>query len=378
MKPKVFIALASSILGGPGKGLKQFLVSGGLEKCEPLVVEYRTDASAGPSEYGLAMRSTGARVEVLRQKKRFDPGLVEQSLRLIRENGIEILQSHGYKSHVLCWILRRKTGLPWIAFVHGWTREDWKIRVYTLIEHVMLLLADEVVAVSGSLRQKLLPPVRRRCRVIPNAVAPEELAIPPEDENMRRRLGIPADALLAGVVGRLSPEKGQSVFVRALAVARQREPRLYGLLVGDGQEAGRLHDEVCSLGLEPYCLFTGHVQGLGPYYGSMDMLVLPSFAEGMPNVALEGMLMGLPVVACRVGGVPEVVVDKETGVLIAPGDVTALAQAMLELAASADLRRRLGEAGRDRMQREFTPQVRVERFMDLYRQTLQSGREPAA
>lgn len=380
MKPKVFIALATGILGGPGKGLKQFLASGGLEKCEPLVVEYRTDASAGPSEYGLAMRSTGAQVEVLLQKKRFDPGLVEQSLRMIHKYGINILQSHGYKSHVLCWILHRKTGLPWIAFVHGWTREDWKIRLYTMVEHIMLLLADEVVAVSDSLRRQLLPPVRRRCSVIPNAVASEELKVSPDGSAMRRRLGIPEDALLAGVVGRLSPEKGQGVFIRALALARKKEPRLYGLLVGDGQEAESLASEVNSLGLKPYCLFCGHVQGLGPYYQGMDLLVLPSFAEGMPNVALEGMLMGLPVIACRVGGVPEVVVDKETGMLVEPGDENTLAEAMLELAASGELRRRMGEAGRERMRREFTTQVRVERFMELYSRILngQNDKEPTA
>ncbi len=304
------------------------------------------------------------------QKTTFDAGLVDQALPLLRTHRINILQSHGYKSHVLCWLLHRKTGLPWIAMVHGWTRENLRVRVYNGVEQMMLLAADEVVAVSQSLRQRLLPPVRKRCRVIPNALAPEELEEGQDSFGMRTRLGFPDNAVVVGLVGRLSREKGQSVFLRALAAAREKDARLCALLVGGGPERDRLYREAGELGIRDACVFTGHVRGLAPYYQGMDIQVMPSFTEGMPNAALEGMYMELPLVASRVGGIPEVVLEGETGVLLQPGDADALASALLDLAADADKRRTMGTAGKERIVAEFSLAVRVGRFLQLYRDVL--------
>ncbi len=369
MKPSVLIALASSILGGPGKGLRQFLGSGGLEGCRPLLVAYNNRPDLGDTEYITAMRDTGAPVAVLRQRHPFDASIVDQSLELIHAHGISLLQSHGYKSHVLCWLLRRRTGLPWIAYVHGWTRENLRVRVYTALEHLLLLRADVVVAVSGSIRQRLLPPVRRRCRVIPNAVALDELG-DPDSRDIRQELDIPGDALVAGVVGRLSPEKGQEVFLRALALARAQEPRLFGLLVGGGQEEAALRRTARALGLDGACRFTGHVRGLAPYYRCMDMQVMPSFTEGMPNAALEGMSMGLPLIASNVGGIPEVVDDRKTGLLVRAGDAESLAGALTRLSARAEERDALGRAGRARVREDFDPHVRARRMLEVYAQVL--------
>lgn len=370
MKPRVFIALATGILGGPGKGLAQFLSYGGMEGCFPLVIDYLRGFEQGETEFVRTIRGTGATVAPLRQTKTFDMGLVDQAVTLIKKHDITILQSHGYKSHVLCWLLSRKTGLPWLAFVHGWTRENLRMRVYTGIEHAMLFLPDEVVAVSESLRSRLLGPVRRRCRVIPNAVSPDELLVDPA-RDVRRELGIASDAVVAGVVGRLSPEKGQDVFLRALAQARKQDARLVGLLVGGGQEEERLRTLVSELGLDGYCFFSGHVQGMGAWYKAMDIQVMPSFTEGMPNAALEGMLMGLPVIASRVGGVPEVVIDGSTGLLVPAGDEQLLARSMLDLLSSPERLAQLGAAGKARVKSEFDPAVRARRILDVYTELLE-------
>lgn len=366
MNTRVFIALASGILGGPGKGLVQFLRSGGLEGCYPLMVAYNTRADQSDTEYIQAMRGTGAPVAVLRQRRTLDFCLVEQSLGLVREHNITLLQSHGYKSHVLCYLLRRKTGLPWVAFVHGWTAEDMKIRLYNALEQAMLLLPDRVVAVSESLRSRILAPARAKCLVIPNAVDSAELACPDPARDIRAELGIAPDALVVGVVGRLSPEKGHRVFLRALARARMSNPRLHGLLVGGGPEHEALLREAQILHLENNCSFTGQVSGMGPWYRAIDILALPSFSEGMPNAALEGMLQGKPVIASRVGGVPEVVLDGETGLLLPPGDEKSLAGAMARLAEDAALAQKLGKAGQARAMEHFTPRARTRRILRLY------------
>ena len=372
MKPRVLIAMASGVLGGPGKGLAQFLRSGGLEGCYPLVAAYNRNPDMRDTEFILAMRATGAPVAVLRQRRTLDFSLVRQGLELIKKHDINLLQSHGYKSHVLCWLLRRRTGLPWIAFVHGWTAENLRVRLYNGLEQAMLLFADEVVAVSESLKSKLLPPVRAACRVIPNAIeceaGCENSGVPNPEATF------PPGAIVAGVVGRLSPEKGQRVFIRALAKARERDSRLYGLLLGDGQEREHLEREARTLGLEGKCLFTGYVRNPAPYYRNMDMQVLPSFKEGMPNAALEGMAAGLPLIASRVGGVPEVVTDGFTGILLPAGDEEALARTLVELAADPERGRRMGAAGRERAIAEFSPKIRAGRFFRLYEEALGKNR----
>ncbi|MDL2274581.1 glycosyltransferase [Desulfosarcina sp. OttesenSCG-928-G10] len=369
-KPRVLIAMATSILGGPGKGLVQFLRHGGLEGCQPWIIDYHAECRQKETDFEKAIKVTGGTLVPLRQRKTFDIGLVKQAFDLVRKQKITLLQSHGYKSHVLCGLLKQKTGLPWLAFVHGWTRENLRIRAYTALEHILLFGADEVVGVSESLRLRLLPPIRRRCRVIPNALAEEELQANCFRDEVRSALRVPEDAILVGIVGRLSPEKGHRVFLRALSAARQHDPRLWGLIMGDGQERQTLETEAQRLGIERVCVFTGHVNNTANLYSAMDMQVLSSFTEGMPNVILEGMYMGLPVIATRVGGVPEVVEENRTGILINSGDEDALAESMLKLSASPEQREVMGRAGTERIRAHFSPRIRTGRILKLYHEIL--------
>ncbi len=372
MKPRVFISLATSCLGGPGKGVLQFLQSGGLEGCQPVVVDFVT-ASGPNSEYARIMRATGATVVGLKQRRRLDFGLLGQAERVVRREGCQILQSHGYKSHVLCAWLALCTGLPWIAFVHGWTAENLSVRGYRLLEVGVIGLATRVVAVSQGLGRRLPGFVQRKMVVISNAVDPGE-AEAGMGRDARERFGIPRDALVAGVVGRLSPEKGQMHFVRALADVRRKIPGVVGLVVGDGQDRARLEAEAAHLGLARAVVFTGHLFGTVDVYRAMDLVVLPSESEGMPNAALEAMIFGKPVVATRVGGVPEVVADGKTGLLVPSGDPRALGEAMTRVLVDSDVAARLGQAGKQRVLAEFNPQVRAARILGLYDEVLGAGR----
>jgi glycosyltransferase involved in cell wall biosynthesis len=368
MRPRVFISLATSTLGGPGKGLLQFLQSGGFELCDPFIVDFVT-ASGHESEFAKVMRLSGANIFDLRQNKKFDMSLVYQAEKIIKTKDCQILQSHGYKSHVLCALLRRRLQLPWVAFVHGWTSENMKMHCYKIVEMGLVTLATRVVAVSEALGKRLPGIAQRKMRVIPNAVAPAEL----NDTNgrdVRRDLGIPGEALVVGVVGRLSPEKGQIFFLRALVQTRRSVPNAVGILVGAGQDRAMLEAEAAQLGLAAAVFFTGHVSGVGDYYRAMDLVVLPSLSEGMPNVALEAMMFGKPVVASRVGGVPEVVVEGETGFMVKAGDEDALALALIRMLASPSRMQAMGEGGRRRVLENFSPKVRVERLLALYNELL--------
>jgi len=369
MKPRVFIAMASSILGGPGKGLVQFFRNGGAEASVPLCITYVLDFKR-KTEFTSAIESAGVRVVPLQQKLTFDPRLISQALEIVRHEDINVLQSHGYKSHVLCAALHWRTGLPWIAFVHGWTSENMKMRLYHGIEKALVPFATRVVTVSESIRQRLPLTPRHKVRVIPNAVDPAELETENTRSEVRVSLAIPLEALVAGVVGRFSPEKGQTYFLRALALARERFPNLIGLLVGDGQDRQALEAEAHALGLSGAIHFTGHITDVAEYYRAMDMVVMPSLSEGMPNVALEAMLFGKALVATRVGGIPEVIQDGVTGSIVESRRSDQLATAMCSLFENQALLESYGRAGRQRVLDEFSPALRTRRILDLYQEVL--------
>lgn len=369
MKPRVFIAMASSILGGPGKGLVQFFKNGGLESCYPLCITY-VIAHSGKTDFTHAIENAGVMVVPLRQKHTLDPCLISQALEIVRSERCDLLQSHGYKSHVLCAALHWRTGLPWIAFVHGWTSENIKMQMYHCLEKTLVPFASRVVAVSDSISRRLVFVSANKIRVIPNAVDPAEVEIGNSGRNVRESLGMPPQALVAGVVGRFSPEKGQTYFLRALALARERFPQLIGILVGDGPDRQTLEAEGATLGLSGAIHFTGHVTNVAEYYRAMDLVVMPSLSEGMPNVALEAMLFGKALVATRVGGIPEVVLDGVTGLIVEPRNSDQLALAMCSLLESPALLESHGRAGHQRVLDEFSPALRTQRILDLYQEVL--------
>ncbi len=372
-KPRVLIALATDILGGPGKGLEQFLRHGGLEHCYPIVLDYHIQDADNDTEYAKVMQSTGVTLEPLLQKNALDFSLIEQGLSLIKKHNIEILQSHGYKSHLLCYLLHRKTGLPWIAVVEGWTSENFKIHCYTALEHILIHGATEIVAVSKSLRSRLWPLARKRCQVIANAIASEELQVTIQRQDMRRQLGIAEDALVFGAMGRLSPEKNLQLFLRALVEVKKVHPQAHALIMGEGQEKDALQKLAKNLGLEKNCTFTGHITGTANYYNTLDIQVMPSLSEGMPYAALEGMCMQLPLVASDAGGIPEVVLNGQTGLLFPSNNLAGFTKALLRVSGDASLRQRLGQAGKERIASHFSPEVRTQNFIRLYHENIQSS-----
>jgi glycosyltransferase involved in cell wall biosynthesis len=166
-------------------------------------------------------------------------------------------------------------------------------------------------------------------------------------------------------VGRLRAPKDFLTLVRAMAAL---EPGLAGLrIAGDGPERAALADEVARLGLESTVELLGTRTDVAELLAGADVFVLSSDSEGLPMSVLEAMAAGLPVVASAVGGVPEAVRDGETGTLVPPGDSAALAHALRRLVSDPALRDRLGEAGRRRVEREFSLERFEREHLDLYR-----------
>jgi len=210
---------------------------------------------------------------------------------------------------------------------------------------------------------------------IPNATQSREEE--PEPPSLARtRLGLKPSGYLVGVVGRLSPEKGHAYFIDAMAHVARSVPEVQGIIVGDGLESASLRARIKQLGLTEIVHCLGYRQDMASIYSALDLLVLPSLNEGLPNVALEAQERGCPVVGTRAGGVPEAVADGVTGLLVPPATSVPLAEAIIRLLLDTSLRSVMGQAGREFMKQQFSPKARGERLLKLYKEVL--GRAPSS
>jgi glycosyltransferase involved in cell wall biosynthesis len=274
-----------------------------------------------------------------------------------------LVHTHGYRADVVAGWAARSLGLATAATVHGFTGGDWKNRFYELLQCRVLRRASLVVAVSTPLRERL---VRRgvaaeRIRVIRNAWSP---AAPPlSREAARAALGLPASARVVGWVGRVQQEKGPDLMLRAFALLDQ--PDLLLSFVGDGRDRRRL--EPLAARLAPGRVrWHGVLEGAARLYPAFDCFVLSSRTEGTPIALFEAIAAGVPVVATRVGGVPDVVGPDEA-ILVPPGDPGALAAGVRAVFADPGAALVRARAARVRLQREFALDPWVDQYLEAYR-----------
>jgi glycosyltransferase involved in cell wall biosynthesis len=189
----------------------------------------------------------------------------------------------------------------------------------------------------------------------------------------RNELGIPPDSLVVGYVGWLIPIKGVTYLVDAMAEVVQRHPNSLLLLVGKGDEKGeeeiKLKEQVENLGLADNVRFLGWRSDVDTIMGCFDIFVLPSLNEGMGRVLVEAMSAGLPIVASRVGGIPDLVKHGENGLLVPPANTGALERAISDLLSDKAKRKRMGETGK-RMCRPYSVEAMVEKIDNLYSRLL--------
>jgi glycosyltransferase involved in cell wall biosynthesis len=279
-----------------------------------------------------------------------------------------LVQTHGYKATAVAYLLRR-LGAPWrwIGFFHGSTTEPLKARFYHWLDRRLLGAAERVVVMSQA-QARAFRHCDGRVRVIHNAA----LALPPAGSPAERaRLAALAGSLphpIVGVVGRLSQEKGVDLFLDACAVLARKGVAFSALVAGDGPGRARLEAQCARLGLEGRVRFLGHVYDVAVMYKMLDLLVLPSRSEGLPNTLLEAMQADVPIVATGVGAVPEVVGASGAARVVAPGSAAALVEAIEHALTQGDPPE--AAAARHEVMRRFSLEHRVEAHVQLYRDVL--------
>jgi glycosyltransferase involved in cell wall biosynthesis len=298
-------------------------------------------------------------------------GLLEL-VRLLRRERPDILHASSSKAGVLGRLAAAIAGVPIRIFtVHGWAftaHSGLAARLYRLADRLVRPLTTVTVCVAEHERATGL--AARTCSeartvVIPNAIDARTVPLTPGRRQTPQFVA----------VGRLKAPKDFVTLVRAVAELPQESCEL--LIVGEGPDRPGLEAEIDRLGLDGRVRLAGERDDVPDLLAGADVFVLASASEGMPISVLEAMAAGLPVVASRVGGVPEVVADGETGLLVPPGSPQELAEALRRLLADPELRQRLGDAGRIRVRERFDLAPFRRAHVELYSRELASRRLPA-
>lgn len=246
----------------------------------------------------------------------------------------------------------------------------WKRTLLRIVETLLDRFTDHYVAVSQDLRdQGVRAGIFRsdKVTVIPNFLPFDHVPSTFDITAKRRAFGIPEGCPVIGTVTRLEPQKANEVFLRAVAHVTSQLPNLVTLIAGDGPQRAELEDLAARLGLTERVRFLGWRTDAVELLGTLDIFCMSSRWEGCPMVLLEAMAMRCPVVATDIGGVREIVVNEDTGLLVAPDDSEALARAVLRLLAANAERERMGEAGRRRVEQRFSAEKMLAAYARLYR-----------
>lgn len=362
--------ITDSGTGGAEKILFELVSRLDREQCISRVITIKK-----PGATAEKIKNAGVEVESLGMPATAGPAypllLLPAALRLsrmLRADPPDVLHCWLFQANVLGRLAARAAGLPAnISSLRVVEMEkNWQYPIDRITSTMVTRYVAVCDAVAGHYRRKLgLDP--QRIVTVPNGVDPgpfQGLDRPA----LRRELGVPEDGLVVGSAGRLHFQKGFDLLLKAWPRILAEFPGAELLIAGDGPERGRLESMA-----GPGARFLGEWSRMPELMGALDLFVLPSRWEGMPNVVLEAMAAGLPVVAARVGGAPELVVEgsDETGVLVEPGGSDALGRAMLSLLGDPDRRKRMGERAEAAVEK-YSMERMVGRYLDLYSGLLNS------
>jgi glycosyltransferase involved in cell wall biosynthesis len=303
--------------------------------------------------------------------------------RIMRSERPTILHTHTAKAGAvgrMAALLAGRARPPIIVHTfHGHVLRGYFGRFWTgvfrLLERMLARITDALVAVSPEVRDELVAlgvAPASKFRVIRLGIALDTRIQADEAARAetRRVMGIPDGRFVVGWIGRMTGVKRTDVLLHGFRTLREDGIDAVLCMVGDGPDRESVEQLADELGIVRDCLFTGYQEDVGPFFAAFDVFVLTSGNEGTPVTAIEALAAGCPVVATRVGGVPDVVTDGEDGFLVSPAAVDELAGRLADLARDPDLRARMGASGRARMRTRYA----VDRLIDdtdrLYRELL--------
>ncbi|MCZ7568461.1 MAG: glycosyltransferase family 4 protein [Ardenticatenaceae bacterium] len=295
-----------------------------------------------------------------------------QLLYFVRSQGYDIVHTQEHKSNFLGALLQRWSGVRIVATLHGYPQAYRRMQLYRRIDRHVLRRFDHVVAVSEALRRELIAGGVRpeRLSTVHNGIDIHAFRAQVSDlPALPQTVGGP----VVTTVARLSAEKGIEYLLESAAMLRARFPAARFVIVGEGPLRSHLEAQANRLGLinAQVVSFLGHRHDVASLMAQSDVVILPSLRDGCPMVLIEALALGRPVVASWVDGIPEIVEDGVSGLLVPPGDSRALAAAIERLLVDRELATTLARQGMRRVEETFDVAAMAERTLAVYQQVLE-------
>lgn len=303
----------------------------------------------GPFEAVAAQQ--GLKTSTIPMKHRVDLSPVQPLRKYIQEQDISIVHTHGVRANLVARIAACRESRPIVTSVHSVLRYDYDTAAKALFARVLTRLTnlktDRFIAISRAIEEDILGMGVNpdRITLIHNGLDISKFGLPADGEQLKNNLGLNPDLPIVSVVARLHPVKGHEYFLQAARILLDRGIKAQFLLVGDGIYRDRLEKMRTDLKLDQDVFMPGYYSPIEDIYGISDLVCLPSLMEGLGMVILEAMHFNVPVVASRVGGVPEIITDGVNGLLVEPRDPEGLAAAMAKVFSDPELRGRLCTQG---------------------------------
>ena len=370
---------ASNFVGGPEQQLLRYAQ---LERDDEF--ELTLGSFVGPGEGADFMRAVeDSRLQALSLPAKSLTSSFRALVKLIHERQFDLLCAHGYKADILSIAAGRLTGTPVACFLRGWTGENRKVRLYESADKLALFFADRIVCLSHlqALKLSKQASLAKKIRIITNAIDVPEI----DDGSriragteLRRRLGLPLNCQVVATGGRLSPEKGVSDFLQAISLIAPQFKDTRFVIFGEGVQRFDLDNSTSALGIKKQVTFAGFHPDLRSLLPGVDLLVNPSHSEEMPNIVLEAMAAGVPVLETRVGGLEEISGSDGALRLVPPGKPAILAQEIGHLLSNPALANDLGCAGQTRAKEAFSLDRQCSQFHALYHELIASPQATAS
>jgi len=292
---------------------------------------------------------------------KFNPLVALGILRVAREVGADVIHTHLSTASQWGGVAGRLGGIPVVSHVHA------------MNSRYFFMLADAMVACSEGVRRHIISQgvSPGRIETIYNGIEPKRLLFADDAVTVRSSLGIASDTPAIACIAHLADKKGQSDLIRAVALLSKKWPDLHCFFVGTGENMDSLRRQAVESGVGQRAILLGYRNDAVAIMNAMDCVMLPSLGkEGLPLVLLEGALLGRPAICSNIPGSNEVVVDGVTGLLFEPGNAEQLADRIDTLLSDRDLRLKMGQAARERAEREFTIDAMAARVELLYNRLL--------
>jgi glycosyltransferase involved in cell wall biosynthesis len=365
-------------VGGPGKTIIETYRALDPTKFRMHLGVFATRLEKEETPFVTAARGSGMPVHWLRGFNQYDPHLIGRVVDLVKQLQIDIVHAHEVKSDVITYLASRLHAVSTVTTLHGWIGNGFKQRTLIKLDKRIVRGFDRVIAVSQQIQQELITAgvPSDKIRLLHNAIVLERYRRTGRRGILSEVIGRSVSSPVIASIGRLSPEKGHADLIEAVGIVSRAGHKVSLILIGDGPERLKLTRQIHALGLASSVHLAGYISEPQRLLEEVDLMVLPSHTEGLPNAALEALLMDVPVLATRVGGTPEVITDARTGRLVPAHSPESLAAGIIEFLADPESWKRMAMQGKKSVESGFDFGARTGKLEAIYEELFESA-QPA-